>query len=236
MIEIDVENQSYVCPFCGHSQAYATNTPYALNVSIIANSPYSNSAPSPLIPLEYRESSFQFYTLQCANRKCKKIAVVALNNIMGKQVDILPQVTMKRYPDYIPEQIRRDYEEASMILEASPKAAATLLRRCLQGMIRDFWKVKKGRLVDEVDALKDKVTPVQWNAIDGLRKIGNIGAHMERDVNLIIDIDTDEAKKLLKLIELLFDKWYIARHDEEALFNDIVGISDDKEADKRKKP
>lgn len=142
---------------------------------------------------------------------------------------------MKHYPDYIPEQIRHDYEEANMILEASPKAAATLLRRCLQGMIHDFHNIHEKNLNAEITALKGKITPELWKAIDGLRKIGNIGAHMEHDVNLIIDIDADEAKKLLKLIELLFDKWYIARHDEEALFNDIVGISDDK-ADKRKIP
>lgn len=232
MIDINIKNQSYLCPFCGHYQAYTLYQSGA-NATVAEIGFYSYREP---IPSEYRDSSFKIYTLKCANTQCQKIAVTAINRVTGKQVDLVPQVTMKHYPDYIPEQIRRDYEEASMILEASPKAAATLLRRCLQGMIRDFWKVKESRLVDEVDALKDKVTPVQWNAIDGLRKIGNIGAHMERDVNLIIDIDTDEAKKLLKLIELLFDKWYIARHDEEALFNDIVGISDDKEADKRKKP
>ena len=234
MIEIDILNHSYKCPFCGHSQSYVPN--YQASSVITLCGFYKPHSLIESVPEEYKESAIDVYTLKCANVKCQKIAVTSVNMFTYKQVDIVPQVTVKRYPDYIPEQIRRDYEEASMILEASPKAAATLLRRCLQGMIRDFWKVKKGRLVDEVDALKDKVTPVQWNAIDGLRKIGNIGAHMERDVNLIIDIDTDEAKKLLKLIELLFDKWYIARHDEEALFNDIVGISDDKEADKRKKP
>ena len=73
-----------------------------------------------------------------------------------------------------------------------------------------------------------------WNALDGLRKIGNIGAHMETDVNLIIDIDVSEAKKLKKLIELLFDKWYITRHDEEALYNTITDTSNKKQAEREK--
>ena len=72
-----------------------------------------------------------------------------------------------------------------------------------------------------------------WNAIDGLRKMGNIGAHMENDVNLIVDIDSNETKKLQKLIELLFDKWYIAKHDEEELFNDINNISSEKEIERK---
>lgn len=63
--------------------------------------------------------------------------------------------------------------------------------------------------------------------------MGNIGAHMENDVNLIVDIDSNETKKLQKLIELLFDKWYIAKHDEEELFNDINNISSEKEIERK---
>ena len=71
-------------------------------------------------------------------------------------------------------------------------------------------------------------------AIDALRTVGNIGAHMEHDVNLIIDIDQDEARKLLLLIELLMDKWYIARHDEEQLLADIAGIAEVKSEQRKK--
>ena len=52
--------------------------------------------------------------------------------------------------------------------------------------------------------LKIKNPSDQFAAIDSVRKIGNIGTHMESDinVNIIIDIDSGEAKHLLKLIEL----------------------------------
>ena len=96
-------------------------------------------------------------------------------------------------------------------------------------MIRDFWKIKKGRLVDEINELQGKIPAAQWSAIDALRKIGNIGAHMEKDVNLIVDVEPSEAKSLLKLIELLIDKWYIARHDEEALLSEISEMASEKE-------
>ena len=97
-------------------------------------------------------------------------------------------------------------------------------------MIRDFWKVnvKSGKLYDEINAIKDKITPAQWKAINSLRSLGNIGAHMEKDVNEIIEIDDGEAEKLIKLIELLMEKWYIARHDEEELLNEIVEIRNEK--------
>lgn len=221
MIEIDLKRATYVCPFCGHVQAFS-------NSYVSHNNGFYCNAADYGIPSPYFESSFKIYTFQCNNAACGRIAVSAINRKTGKQIDLVPQIVMKHYPDYIPEQIRRDYTEANLILEASPKAAATLLRRCLQGMIRDFWSIKKENLYAEINAIQDKVTPVQWKALDGLRKIGNIGAHMEKDVNLIIDIDADEAKKLLRLIEVLLEKWYIARHDEEVLCADIREIADEK--------
>ena len=56
-----------------------------------------------------------------------------------------PPYTGITLPDYIPEAIRKDYMEACAIIDSSPKASATLSRRCLQGMIRDFWGVQAGR-------------------------------------------------------------------------------------------
>lgn len=128
----------------------------------------------------------------------------------------------------MPLQIRQDYEEAYAILNLSPKASATLSRCCLQGMIRDFWGISKSRLVDEIDALKDKIHPSQWKVIDGVRRIGNIGAHMEKDINLIVNIEPDEAYKLIKLVEHLIDDWYIKRYETEKLYNDIIKIDKDK--------
>ena len=137
-------------------------------------------------------------------------------------VMIHPQAVYVSFPDYVPEQIRADYEEACKIKSLSPKAAATLCRRCLQGMVRDFWNVKPGWLCDEIQSLNGRLPAAQWNAIDALRQLGNIGAHMEKDVNLIVDIDPGEADQLIHLIELLIKSWYIARHDEQALCDAII--------------
>ena len=45
------------------------------------------------------------------------------------------------FPEYIPAQIRQDYGESCKIVSLSPKAFATLSRRCLQEIIRDFWSI-----------------------------------------------------------------------------------------------
>lgn len=143
---------------------------------------------------------------------------------------INPKSLAKKLPEYVPLAIREDYEEAYSIINLSPKASATLARRCLQGMIRNFWDINESNLAKAISQLQDKVSFSQWKAIDSVRSIGNIGAHMEKDVNVIIDVDPYEAEKLLKLIELLVDKWYIARHDEEQLLADISNIAKDKKS------
>nr|DAV01079.1 MAG TPA: protein of unknown function (DUF4145) [Caudoviricetes sp.] len=173
---------------------------------------------------------------RCPNDDCKKETVIVsgINGyIGGKKLRIFPDSSARQFPDYIPQQIRSDYEEACAIVERSPKAAATLARRCLQGMIRDFWGICKGRLIDEINALQDKVTAAQWAAIDAIRKVGNIGAHMEKDVNLIVDVTPEEAQTLISMIELLLDKWYVARHDEQQLLSRVVAISDQKTSAKQ---
>ncbi len=48
-----------------------------------------------------------------------------------------------------------------------------------------------------------------------------------------MDIEPNEAHKLLKFIELLMQKWYIERHDNEQLLQDILDLDKDKQ-DQRK--
>ena len=99
-------------------------------------------------------------------------------------------------------------------------------------MIRDFWGVTSGNLAGEIDLIKDKIPADQYRVLNGVRRLGNIGAHMEKDVNLIVGIDPGEAQKLVKLLELLLKDWYIARHEREELYREILVI-DEKKQDER---
>jgi hypothetical protein len=178
----------------------------------------------------------------CPNPKCRqqtifmKIEPVNQHGTVIKAPifswNLLPESEAKPFPDYIPKQLRNDYSEACLIKNKSPKASATLSRRCLQGMIRDFWGIKKGRLIDEIEELQAKVDKTTWEAIDSVRHVGNIGAHMEKDVNLIIDVDPEEAGLLIWLIETLFEEWYIARYERETKMRALAKLADQKKAPK----
>lgn len=216
---------NFICPFCNSSFPLIHET-YRCYESSFSYADTSNWDKSPSNCIHTN-----FY--KCPS--CKKISLIIKginNDFQNINVPIYPNSLAKQFPEYIPKAIREDYEEAYSIVNLSPKASATLSRRCLQGMIRDFWNITKSNLFDAINELQDKVTPSQWNAINSVRSIGNIGAHMEKDINVIIDVDPNEAEKLLKLIELLLDKWYIAKHDEEQLLVDIQNIANDKASKK----
>jgi len=169
----------------------------------------------------------------CPNPKCRKISFdvelysanytsTGYSRVFRKRTllnswQLIPESKAMSFPSYIPPAILGDYNEACLILNKSPKAAATLARRCLQGIIRDFWqvKIKSGRLSDEIKEIESKVDPKTLEAIDSVRSVGNIGAHMEQDINLIVDIEPKEADLLVGLIEILLKDWYIARYERE---------------------
>lgn len=96
-------------------------------------------------------------------------------------------------------------------------------------MIRDFWNVHASSLAKEIDQIQDKIPADQYRVLNSIRRLGNIGAHMEKDVNLIIDIDPGEAQKLIKVLELLFKDWYIAQHDRNELYQEIFDMDQDKQ-------
>lgn len=220
----------FICPYC--SMAVALN-----------NETYSEKYPafnathgviSPSMGSGYNDSTLKIIFYKCPN--CGEYTIFAIgkgDSVEDVNLPIRPQSIAKQFPDYIPKQIREDYEEACAVLFLSPKSSATLSRRCLQGMIRDYWGITKKRLIDEITALQDKVQPDLWKAIDSLRQLGNIGAHMEKDVDLIVDIDPGEAEKLIKLIELLIKEWYINREDRKNLFADILQINAEKQEERK---
>lgn len=218
------ENKNFRCPFCNEIVAITPTTEAEASVFFsdrsIANYGFisgQHSYPKDLIKLIMRKCP-----------ACGKISVQTYG--LGSQYKdtttyVYPKSKAIQFPDYVPQQIREDYEEAYAILHLSPKASATLSRRCLQGMIRNFFDVKDSNLAKEINDISDKVTPSIKEVLDSVRQIGNVGAHMEQDVNLILNISDGEAEKLLKLIELLIKNWYIERHDAEVLRDDINQIN-----------
>lgn len=219
----------WTCPFCDR------------NATITGNSTHEDETYLTIDNSQGHRALLSKFVV-CPNAKCKRFTLsVSLhvakddsrqNSSVGELIQtwtLIPSSPSKSFPSYIPKPILDDYSEASLIRELSPKASATLSRRCLQGCIRDFWQVKAGRLVDEISALKDKVDPLTWQAIEAVRKVGNIGAHMEADIDLIVNVEPQEAALLIGLIEVVLHDWYISREERKAHMESLVQLAADKD-------
>jgi hypothetical protein len=110
------------------------------------------------------------------------------------------------------------------LIKDFPKAAATLCRRALQGMVRDRWGVSKGRLADELKAIQSRCDDELFAAMMGLKAVGNIGAHPERDISVIVDVEEGEVDSLLGLIRILDKEWYVARAARAAGLAAVVAL------------
>ena len=238
------EDFNWTCPYCNQPTTitFPNHDTYCHLVHI------ENSKMSDGYGIGYRGN-----IIVCPNSSCKRISFtmqLKKTNIIygGKQRvvetptvlnewELLPDSHAKPQPSYIPKQISQDYIEACRIKKLSAKASATLSRRCLQGMIRDFWniKAKSGKLYDEISELKDKIGADEWAAIDAVRSVGNIGAHMEKDVNVIIDVEPKEAELLIKLIEDLLKDWYVTKHDREERQKELIKLAKSKKDAKKPK-
>lgn len=228
---------SWCCPFCNHNATIGKDNYSSYDFEFNDNNKHGTQ----LIRAE---------TITCPNPKCKEYTLtLSLHDyeatipghskpvsLPKKTWHLIPAAETKVFPDYIPKAIIADYKEACLIRDLSSKASASLARRCLQGMIRDFWGIKKDRLIDEIKALENEVDLTTWAAIDAVRKIGNIDAHMEKDINLIIDVEPSEAKLLIGLIENLINDWYIVRQKRQESMAEIIAAAKIKQKNKDNNP
>lgn len=175
--------------------------------------------------------------IRCANEECNRLSLfvgarpgyrdVSAYRLTGPELfegRIYPSGAGKPFPVGVPVPMLADYQEAWAILNLSPKSAATLARRCLQAMIRDFCNIRERTLYHEIEKLEERlaaddlpkgVEPETIAAMKVLKDKGNIGAHMTEVDGRIVDVEPGEAAQLLGLIEMLFSDWYVARHKRQ---------------------
>lgn len=225
---------NYTCNYCGR------------HTTITSPNQYSYWRKIDIKQSTLGDVGFGISCVTCPNTECNKLMLVAeLTSmyIVGgtaykstpiQEWRLLPESEAKVLPDYIPKAIVEDYYEACRIRDLSPKASATLARRCLQGMIRDFYGISEARLVDEIKKLKPLVDTDVWESIEAVRTVGNIGAHMENDINLIVDVEPEEAQLLISLIEQLVEEWYVAKEQRKKRSESLKNLAEEKRSLKQR--
>ena len=225
-----MSNMNWVCPHC---ERHVT----------LAPSQRSANRHTVSIPNSEGRQTLLTEFLVCPNGECGKITLLAelhsshgiahrevLDNFLRKW-QLLPLTKARPFPECVPRRLRANYEEACAIAELSPRASAMLALDCLKGMIRDFWAVSapSGKLADELDAIHDRLDADTWEAIDSVRRIAPIGAHMDTSAIGFIDIDAQAAQLLVGLIETLFIEWYVTRENRKSRMAAVVATAQAKE-------
>ncbi|GHE85918.1 hypothetical protein GCM10016455_01520 [Aliiroseovarius zhejiangensis] len=103
----------------------------------------------------------------------------------------------------MPDEIRRDYDEASTILDLSARGAAALIRLGIQKLCKHLGQPGKN-INDDIKALvAGGLDPRIQKALDVVRVVGNNAVHPGQ-----IDLKDDRAtaESLFRLLDLIVEK------------------------------
>lgn len=185
---------NFNCPHCHtHAEQFWMNLTYATNAGQTTRSDYKVST--------------------C--NKCKDVAIWHDENMVFPKMKGGPHPN----PDMPPE-IKKEYDEAAIILQDSPTGAAALLRLGIEKLAKKLGDENKsldeniGFLVKE----KGLSTRVQ-KALDSVRVIGNKAVHPGT-----IDLsDTPEtAEKLFKMVNIIVQQTISDEKDVDGLYDESL--------------
>lgn len=172
-----------------------------------------------LTDLEKPRHVYYVSRMVCPNPKCGKAIIylgrMNISDHSGKKEWMVFPKTISRDPvsPEVDAEVAKDYIEACLVFEDSPKASAALSRRCLQNILRLKAKVNPSSLSNEIQQVIDSKTLPSYLSenIDAIRIIGNFAAHpiKSNSSGEIVDVEPGEAEWLLDVIESLFDFYYV---------------------------
>lgn len=118
----------------------------------------------------------------------------------------------------LPEDLKKDYEEARTILHRSPRGSAALLRLCIQKLCKHLGESGKD-INNDIGNLVKKGLPIKvQQSLDIVRVIGNDAVHPGQ-IDLTDDIET--ATKLFVLINFITDVMITQPKEVDKLFNSL---------------
>ena len=199
-----ITKPSFNCPHCG---AFAQQNWYSLlaynqlatgrqlpELSPAGARPFFGSVMSE----KFRDLSHihNMFVSQCFS--CKALSIWVEDELVYPQRGEAPPAN----PD-LPEDIRRDYDEASRILNLSPRGAAALIRLAIQKLCKELGKSGKNINNDIGALVAEGLDSRVQKALDAVRVIGNNAVHPGQ-----LDLRDDRAtsESLFGLLNLIVDK------------------------------
>lgn len=133
--------------------------------------------------------------------------------VIDKELTIYPVQSEAFVSDDVPDEYKKELNEAHSILDSSPKASAAISRRLLQVLLEDVLNIKGRTLSDQIDKFLEleNVPSHLSKSIDAVRVIGNFAAHPSKDTNTgtVLQVEPGEAEWLVEVIQSFFDFLFI---------------------------
>jgi hypothetical protein len=149
-----------------------------------------------------KDGNYSFQSLHNANVSqcfnCDDIAIWIFDKLVYPQRGEAPPANAD-----LPDEIRRDYDEASTILDLSPRGAAALVRLCIQKLCKELGQLGENINHDIAALVKAGLDSRIQKALDAVRVIGNNAVHPGS-----IDLRDDRAtaESLFRLLNLIAEK------------------------------
>ncbi len=201
-ISPSTKETAFNCAHCGALAAQEWHSLSASKVSHTSNLPNMDFFNSDVHFIELDEYLVNPKLLKNLNISscfnCRKISVWVYDRLAYPQLGGVPTPN----PD-LSDDIRRDYNEAGSILDASPRGAAALMRLAIQKLCVELGQPGKN-IHDDIGALvRGGLNPNVQKALDVVRVIGNSAVHPGQ-----IDMRDDRAtaESLFGLLNFIVDK------------------------------
>ena len=178
--------------------------------------------------------------MRCSNEECQQLIIRVTERsvgfgggggpiVRGEEWLARPRFgeTERAIDPRVENPYRRDYLEATALLEISPRMSAVLARRIVGDLLKDYAGKKQWKLTARIRSfIEEENHPSSLTTnLDHLREIADFGAHtqeVEQESEtgemetVIIDADREDAEWTLDLVDRLFDHLIVTpARDEE---------------------
>ena len=161
--------------------------------------------------------------IQCFNSDCRQplVHIVRSEGLLHEDSGLaqydqwfaVPRRPAPRHVDLlVPDALRRDYIEAAMALENSPRLSAVFARKILADLLETYGGVKRSQKLSLMIAeFKKGAHPSRIiDNLDHLREIGDFVAHTQKDeFGNIVDVEPAEAEWTLIVLDTLLDYFIV---------------------------
>lgn len=126
--------------------------------------------------------------------------------------------TAEKPSNDLPEDVRRDYEEAAAIVQKSPRAAAALLRLAIQKLCASVGGEGKNLNTDIATLVENGLPKKVQQMLDTVRVIGNHSVHPGQ-INL--DDQPETATALFRLVNIIAEKMITEPREIDDLYSSL---------------